>query len=97
MLCIFCFRLSDKINENELLRQLREDKKLTWIAGQNERFKGKSFGDAKVISGSAHKLRPDTIPLAKPPSINISIPMSYNFTDRYKECDFGVLVTGNLM
>ena len=91
---LILFRLNDKVNENELLKQLKEDKSMPWIAGENERFRGRTFGDAKVISGSAHKLRPDTIPLAKPPQINVSIPMSYNFTERYKNCDFGVLDQG---
>ena len=94
LLFFLAFKLSDKVNSNDILRTLSEDKHLAWVAGENERFRGKTFGDAKVISGSAHKLRPDTIPLAKPKAINISIPMSYNFTERYKHCDFGVLDQG---
>ena len=62
----FPVQSSYEVNENELLKQLKEDKSMPWIAGENERFRGRTFGDAKVISGSAHKLRPDTIPLAKP-------------------------------
>lgn len=91
---ICMFNLEEKIQGSKLLKELKGEKDLPWVAGENERFKGMTFKDASVISGNAHKLRPDTIPLARSPKINISIPMSYNFTERFPQCDFGVLDQG---
>ena len=67
---------------------------MTWVAGENARFSGMTFGDAKVITGNAHTLRPETIPLAPPPTINISVPYVYNFTERFPGCDFGPMDQG---
>ena len=85
---------NELIFENNILKDLKKNKDLTWIAENNERFKDLTFKDAQVISGGTHKLRPNTIPLAQSSLINISIPMSYNFTERYPECDFGPLDQG---
>ena len=93
-LVFLTFRLNDKVNNDELLKLLKEDKHVDWVAGENERFRGITFGDAKILSDGAKRLRPETIPLAKPKDINVSIPMEYNFTNRYKQCDFGVLDQG---
>lgn len=86
--------LLDYVENSKILKELQGKKEMKWEAGINERFRGLTFGDAKVISGSAHKLRPETIPLASPPKINISIPNSFNFTERYPICDFGPMDQG---
>ena len=93
-LFFLCVSLSDYIDNSNLLKELKEQKGMSWTAGSNDRFKGLTFRDAQVISGSAHKLRPETIPLAAPPDINISIPQSFNFTERYPRCDFGPMDQG---
>ena len=84
----------DYFYNSKILKVLQGQKGMKWEAGINERFRGLTFGDAKVISGSAHKLRPETIPLASSPAINISIPKSFNFTERYPICDFGPMDQG---
>lgn len=86
--------LSDYVSDSKILKSLKKKKGITWEVGDNERFKGLTFKDAQVISGSAHKLRPDTIPLAPSPKFNVSIPLSYNFTERYPKCDFGPMDQG---
>ncbi|OHT09819.1 Clan CA, family C1, cathepsin B-like cysteine peptidase [Tritrichomonas foetus] len=91
---ILALSLSEYVENSKLLKELKEQKGMTWVAGENERFRGLTMGDAKVISGSAHKLRPETIPLATPPKLNISIPYSFNFTERYPKCDFGPMDQG---
>jgi cathepsin B len=90
----FATRMSDSIEGSRVLKSLQQSKKLTWTAGDNGRFRGLTFADARVISGNAHKLRPETIPLAIPPKITISIPISYNFTERFPACEFGPLDQG---
>lgn len=65
-----------------------------WISGNNGRFRGLTFRDASVVSGSIHNLRPASIPLRPPPPLNASIPASYNFTARFPHCDFGPLDQG---
>jgi len=94
LLIIVLLNLDDYISGNKILKKLREDPKVDWISGDNERFRGLTFKDAKVISGSAHKLRPDTIPLAPETKVNVSIPFSYNFTETHPECNFGPLDQG---
>lgn len=83
-----CSFLGDLVEDSNLLRELKGNHHITWEAGENARFRGLTFGDARVISGNAHTLRPETIPLAAPPKLNVSIPSSYNFTERFPGCVF---------
>jgi C1A family cysteine protease len=93
LLCLATL-MSDKIEGSKLLKSLRKTKGMTWEAGDNSRFRGLTFRDAQLISGNVHKLRPDTIPLAVPPNLTVSIPLHYNFTDRFPMCEFGPLDQG---
>ena len=85
--------MNSYVFNSEILEIVGREKK-TWISGNNDRFNGLTFKDASIVSGSIHMLRPESIPLIPTPRINISIPMSYNFTERFAKCDFGPLDQG---
>ncbi|KAH0794757.1 cathepsin B [Histomonas meleagridis] len=97
MLLLFICFLEDYVENSEILKALKKEKGIPWVAGNNERFHGLSFQDARILSGPTSdidKLRPETIPLSPSPSSTFTIPGSYNFSEKYPKCDFGPMDQG---